>query len=183
MKKMMVFESIDGAGKTTLSQKMAEDLKWFWTHEPTFSSEKADLLNLGSKDEINREIEFAVDRIEHLQYLRTKIENNVVCDRYVWTGLAYCKRYNPKAFDFVKDFYLHPYFQKPDWYVFVDTPVEICLDRIKSRGDEKQTLENLKSIRQCFLDVEPLISKGTKIIRIESIGKFEDLIEAIKKFM
>jgi thymidylate kinase len=63
----IVFEGIDGCGKTTLSKRFAEIRTFIWTKEPRFSSEVADRLNLVDKDTISREVEFLLDRVRHQQ--------------------------------------------------------------------------------------------------------------------
>jgi dTMP kinase len=183
MNQFVVFEGIDGCGKSTLSKRFAERMSWSWTREPTFSSEQADELNLKSKDDIGREIEFAIDRIKHVFEMEAN-ENSFVCDRYIWTGLVYCSKYNPKAFSFVREFYAHEFFRKPDWYIFVDTPIDICYERIVSReGKEIQSLNDLSSLRQLYKSLEYIVSKNSKIITIESLGKIDDLVDSILNLM
>lgn len=182
-KKFMVFESIDGAGKTTLSKRLAEQLDWFWTKEPTFTSEQADSLNLNSKDETGREVEFAIDRIKHISEI-SKLNKNIICDRYIWSGLVYCLKYNQKAFDFIKNFYLHDFFPKPDYYVFVDTPPEICLERAKNRSENfSLSLDDLNDLRRLYLETEKIMSKQSKIITIKNIGRVEDIVNSIVALM
>ena len=123
-------EGIDGSGKSTIAKALAENLYFVYTKEPTFSSEEADALNLDSKNDIEREIEFAIDRIRHMNDFLRKYED-IICDRYIWSGLAYCEKYNPVAFPFAKALYKHKFFIKPDIYIFVDTPVEVCFERKK----------------------------------------------------
>lgn len=170
---LIVFEGIDGCGKTTLSKKLAQILGFKWTREPTFSSEEADALNLGSKNDIQREIEFAIDRIRHLD---TLLDQNIVCDRYIWSGLAYCKTYNSAAFPFAEALYKHDYFKKPDIYVFVDTPVEICFERRKV-----QPIEHLIKIREAYLNTRDIVESTSKIITIQGIGDIEEGIREILK--
>lgn len=181
MKKFIVFEGIDGCGKTTLSKNVATALDCWWTKEPTFSSEQADILNLKSKNKIEREVEFAVDRIKHGIEINS-CNKNVVCDRYIWTGLAYCLKYNELAFDFVKALYAHDFFLKPDYYIFVDTPVEICYQRSLNRtGNSPQSLRDLKNIRDCFLETREIIETTSKVFVIQAIGDSEVLVNNVLK--
>lgn len=181
MKKFIVFEGIDGCGKTTLSKNVATALNCWWTKEPTFSSEQADLLNLKSKNKVEREVEFAVDRIKHGVEINSR-NKDVVCDRYIWTGLAYCLKYNESAFEFVKALYSHDFFLKPDYYIFVDTPVEICYQRSLGRtGSSPQSLEDLKKIRDCFLVTREIIEKTSKVFVIQAIGDSDVLVNNVLK--
>lgn len=129
-KLFLVFEGIDGSGKTTLSKAVAEKLGAIWTKEPTFTSEEADTLNLNSKDDIDREIEFCIDRIKHQSFIKSTLEtNSLVCDRYIWSGLVYSLVFNQSAFCFAQAMYKHQYFIKPDYYILVDAPIDVCMER------------------------------------------------------
>ncbi len=127
---LIVFEGIDGCGKSTLSKKLAEKLNWKWEKEPMFSSEEADNLNLNHQSGIEREVEFCIDRIKHQEII--KESSNIVCDRYIWSGLAYCLKYNKDAFDFSSIMYRHNFFIKPSYYIFVQTPIDVCFNRKKN---------------------------------------------------
>jgi thymidylate kinase len=172
---LIAFEGIDGSGKSFTAKALAEDIDFLYTKEPTFTSEEADALNLGSKNDIQREIEFAVDRIRHTNDVLRKYEN-VICDRYIWTGLAYCSIYNPVAFPFAEALYNHNFFVKPDIYIFVDTPVEICFERKKV-----QPLEHLQKLREAYYKTLPLIQADSKLMYISGVGPVEDSVLKIKK--
>lgn len=163
----IAFEGIDGSGKSSLSKKLAESLDFIWTKEPTFSSETADALNLDSKNDVQREVEFAVDRIRHITGLLS-FYDDIVCDRYIWTGLVYCNTYNPSAYPFAEAMYTHEFFRKPDIYIFVDTPVELCFERRKT-----QSIEDLTKLRDMYRLTKPLIEKKSKIITIQGVGDID----------
>lgn len=172
---LISFEGIDGSGKSFTAKALAEDIEFIYTKEPTFTSEEADALNLGSKNEIQREIEFALDRIRHTNDVLRKCAN-VICDRYIWTGLAYCQMYNPSAFPFAEALYKHKFFLKPDVYVFVDTPVEICFERKKV-----QPIEHLQKLREAYYKILPIIQAESKVMYISGVGPVEDSVLKIKK--
>jgi thymidylate kinase len=168
----------DGSGKSTLCKELAKATNSFYTREPTFTSEQADSLNLGSKNDIQREIEFAVDRVKHTyEILKPKLaaKESVICDRYIWSGLAYCNVYNPSAFVFAEALYNHEFFIKPDFYVFVDTPVDICFER-----RHVQPIEHLIKIRNAYLDTQHIVEKHSKVITIQGVGAIEGCIENLK---
>lgn len=168
----IVFEGIDGSGKSTLSKMLAEEIGYLYTREPTFTSEQADALNLESKNDIQREIEFAIDRIRHTGDILRQYDG-VICDRYIWTGLAYCNTYNPSAYPFAEALYNHDFFPKPDFYVFVDTPIEICFER-----RQIQPIDHLQKIRDAYIQARPLIESKSKIIEITGTG---DPVECLCK--
>jgi thymidylate kinase len=187
----IVFCGIDGCGKTTLSQLVHQRLSsktpssrtdFIWTKEPTFSSEQADSLNLKGMDSADREVEFMIDRVMHQEILRGSgmfepaagRQRHVICDRYIWSGLAYAKVFNPSVYDFVKAVYKHQFFIKPNLYIFVDTPPEICCLRRRVPAQ----LSNLIKLREAFLEVEPLITADSAVMRVDGTENLEALTAA-----
>lgn len=192
---LIIFEGIDNSGKTTLSKRFldylntddgkAEVLRYefkkgikevsdfTWTKEPQFTTEEADMLNSGQlKDEYRREALFFSDHIRHLKELS---EGNKVCDRYVWTGLAYAKKFSENCFPFVK--YLYPdtsIFPAPDLYIFVDTPVEVCDLRDPTVG-----IERLRSIRDAYMEVKRFFLQHSPIITISAEYGVEESLELL----
>lgn len=192
----IAFEGIDRAGKSTLSVKLAEYLNsdkidgllrldphfgdFIWTKEPSFSIEEAELLNTpGYVDEYRRERIFFESRLRHQGSFAAK---NVVCERYLWSGLTYAHKYSTSCFRFLKELYSSDkLFVQPDLYVFLDTPVKDCTERdpsldpdiqrelqeayYKTReyikvpiisfpaiGDEQETLHNLVTLLEDHID-------------------------------
>lgn len=164
----IAFEGIDGCGKTTLSKKIASMKMMDWTKEPTFSSDRSNILNRGMLDSMGKEVEFIVDRFSHQEMI--KKTENVVCDRYLWSGIAYCRVFNPSAYEFSKALYGHPFFRRPDCYVFVDAPVEVCYGR---RRD--QTKEQLRRLREAFLLTQKIVEPRSKVITIVNVGDIDDV--------
>ena len=158
----VVFEGLDRSGKTSLSVKFAEYLNtkfkeedgllkvdphfgdFIWTKEPLFTTEQADELNTSYVDEYKRERLFFESRLKHQEMIAGK---NVICDRYMWSGLAYALKYSPNCFRFVKELYLSDtMFLQPDIYVYVDTPTEVCYRRDSNRLD----LDVLKELKKSY---------------------------------
>jgi dTMP kinase len=179
---IIVFEGIDGSGKTTVSKLLAKKLNFTWTKEPTFTSEKADSLNK-EKDIPKREVEFLIDRIKHQDILNKN--ENIICDRYIWSGLSYCKVYNPTSYDFIKILYQHSYFRKPDLYIFIDTPIEVCLQRQELRSNSKvlttDDIVKLTILRRSYLDTKELI--GSKIEFIDGALDIDTIISNCTKLV
>jgi thymidylate kinase len=188
---LIVFEGIDHSGKSTLSVLFAEWLNnefrdeqgqikvdphlgdFVWTKEPMFSSEEADRLNSPEfKDQVKRELLFFVSRTRHQRDLRS---TNIVCDRYIWTGIAYAKLFSPETYKFAKELYLsEDLFVQPDLHVFVDTDPLTC----HIRGTE-ESLEILQKKRDSYLETMKYIS--SPIITIESINTPVEALEILKK--
>lgn len=198
---IIAFEGIDGAGKSTLSLHFAAHANshyieqgwidmdshfgdFIWTKEPTFSSEEADLLNSQAyMDQYRRERLFFENRIHHQRAMAGK---NVMCDRYLWSGMAYAYKYSPDCFRLLKEMYMSDkLFMQPDLYVFVDTPVEICLER-KPESD----IDILRELREAYLRTQcyvksPVITvsavKDENQVLSEFVELFEDHIRKNEK--
>ena len=201
---LIAFEGVDGSGKSTLSVNFMEYLNkefrdkdgqmlidphlgdFAWTKEPTFSSEEADKLNSPEyKDQLKRELLFFVSRARHQTDLQSA---NIVCDRYIWSGIAYASLFSPDTYKFARELYTSPdLFTQPDLHVFVDTEPLECRLR---RSDE--SLDNLRKKRQAYFDTMKYIS--SPIIVLESVVnpnhaldllvfRFREMIDKYKTFI
>jgi thymidylate kinase len=186
----IAFEGIDHSGKSTLSVMFAEWLNneyrdtlgqlkvdphlgdFIWTKEPTFSSEEADRLNSPEyKDQIKREILFFTSRTRHQRDLRSA---NVVCDRYIWSGIAYAKLFSPDTYKFAKELYMcEDLFTQPDLHIFVDTDPLTC----HIRGTE-ESLDILNKKREAYLETMKYIS--SPVIIMESVGTPTEALGVLK---
>lgn len=188
---LIVFEGLDKAGKTSLSLRLVQYLNksfrgddgllkidphfgdYVWTREPSFGREISTELNaIDYMDEYGREASFFESRLNHQKFLAGK---NVVCDRYIWSGLAYSKVLSPNCYELLRRFYLKDtFFIYPDVYVLVDTPPEICYDR-----DTTLDLKVLQAIKRAFDDTRTYIH--CPVLTIPSVGgedkAFEELTE------
>jgi thymidylate kinase len=183
---LIIFDGIDKVGKSTLSVNFTQYLNklyrdedgllkidphfgdFIWTKEPLFTTEEADFLNSpGYIDEYRRERIFFESRMNHQKLIAGK---NVVCDRYIWSGLAYANKYSPGCFRFAKELYLSEnLFIRPDLYIFVDTPPEICASR-----DAALDLDVLRELRESFLKTKDYIK--TPIITIQAVDGEESTL-------
>lgn len=180
----IAFEGIDRAGKSTLSIKFAEYLNscmvdgllkldphfgdYIWTKEPSFSIEEAKLLNTpGYADEYRRERIFFESRIRHQNYIAAK---NVVCERYLWSGIAYAYKYSPQSFRMIKELYSSEnLFIQPDLYVFLDTPVDICSER-----DPSLDLDIQREIQEAYYKTREYIK--VPVIIFKAVGDEQETL-------
>lgn len=146
----IVLEGIDKVGKSTLSKELCRKLNqdtlegYTWTKEPMFSSEEADTLNSPEyKDPVKRESLFFMSRSSHQSTMKLK---NVVCDRYIWTGISYAMVFSPQCYEFAKELYLSDLFVKPELHIFLDISPEISVLR-----DPQLDVNLLHKIRDSFL--------------------------------
>jgi len=176
--KFIVFEGIDGSGKTTQAHSLVE---WFnKTNRPTFFTAEC---TTGPIGKVIREeylsgkrkadpklinILYAADRLDHitgpggmLQTLEDGI--NVVCDRYYYSSMAYYmseftdpkERYDAMAFMMNLNNTAREIL-KPDIVLYIDVNPKVAIKRInKGRRGEKEVYENLDrltNVYNCYTD-------------------------------
>lgn len=152
LKNFIVLEGLDGSGTSTqldlLGNKLnEEEVSHYCTYEPTNNNIGAYIRKILKGDEVvcseTIAFLFAADRTEHLFEEKNGIISNinknklVICDRYIFSSLAYQSIDN----DFNWVFNLNKNFPLPEHLIFLDTPVDICQDRIKNR-DNTEIFEN-----------------------------------------
>jgi thymidylate kinase len=180
----IAFEGIERAGKSTLSVRFAEYLNsdkvdgllkidphfgdYIWTKEPSISIEEAKLLNSpGYIDEYSRERIFFESRLGHQTHIAAK---NIVCEQYLWSGLAYAYKFSPNCFRFIKELYSsEKLFVQPDLYVFISTPVKICIER-----DPTLDADNQKELLEAYNATRAYIK--VPIINFQAVGDEQDTL-------
>ena len=168
--RFIVFEGIDGAGKTTQAKLLAQKLESlgksvYLTAEPTDLESGRELRKIlgGEKKKTDCELAllFTLDRIAHNIDKEKGINAmldagyNVICDRYYYSSLAY--QGPVTSYEWVKSLNLNcPDILHPDICIFLDLTPEQSLERI-SKGREKleifEKLATLTRVRECFFGV------------------------------
>jgi dTMP kinase len=172
----IVIEGIDGSGTSTqlelFRRKFIETgIKHHCTYEPT-DMPVGKLIRSVLKANYHAEhktiaLLFAADRNEHVNSINNGILKNindgkiVVCDRYLFSSVAYQSiNCNPEWVLKINEFPL------PEHLFFIDTPPEICIERMKNRR-EKEIFENIefqKKVYKSYLNSISLFEKtGMKI--------------------
>ena len=194
--RFIVFEGIDGSGKTTQARLLAEALKKKGrsvrlTAEPTdLPTGRALRDALGgrvSKSECEMAVLFVQDRIAHniqptdgiVALLESGVD--VICDRYYYSTLAYQGQSTDYAW--VKAMNLRcPQITKPDLCIYVDLLPEQSLERI-SRGRESveiyENLETLTRVREQFLSVIRDLGEEDNICIVDGYRSMEEVSEDI----
>ncbi len=145
--RFVVLEGLDGSGTTTqmklLHERLAAAGAPFWTTwEPTDGPIGALIRTILARRAaaLPRSIAllYAADRAEHLFSAGGIVERTtrgelVVSDRYIFSSLAY--QSIDLGFDFVQA--LNGDFPLPRCVIFLDTPVEVCQQRIARRGERE----------------------------------------------
>ncbi len=194
--RFIVFEGIDGAGKSTQIQLLVNRLKEqgrtvYWTAEPTESVSggllRDALGGISKRTSCELAAMFVLDRIFHNVNPVNGIEKmladgvDVICDRYYYSSLAY--QGSLIDGDWVRDMNLNcPEIRTPDLCIFLDLTPEQSMVRI-SKGrvttEIYETEEQLTKVRNRFLTVIESL-KGRDDVRIvNAAGTIEEIHEDI----
>ena len=184
-----VIEGLDGAGTTTQAKKLAKELpNSIFTWEPT-DSEIGKLLrrilsqNL-SIDKNTLAYLFATDRSNHLyndngiitQCKTTK----VFCDRYILSSFAY------QSIDISEEIVLNlnKNFPTPEKTFFIDTPVDVCMQRLEKR-DNREIYEHYElqlKIREKYIkSIDVFKNEGWNIKIIDGTKTIDEIFSEICK--
>lgn len=170
MGKFIVFEGIDGSGKSTQIAMLAKRLKEsgekvYVTAEPTFSTSGGIIRDALSGAVKRSTCELAAlfvwDRINHninkANGINKMLEEGytVISDRYYYSSLAY--QGEATDYEWVKTLNCScPEIRKPDLCVFIDVSPEVAIDRITSDRVTTEIFEEvgkLTRIRDTFLRI------------------------------
>lgn len=190
--RFIVIEGIDGAGKTTQIELLAERLRAegrtvHITAEPTASVSggllRDALGGISNRTACEMAALFVLDRIFHNvnpNGINAMLERgiDVICDRYYYSSLAY--QGSQTDFEWVKNMNLGcPEIRIPDLCIFLDLAPEESLKRIskgRTTTELYEKLDTLESVRKRFFDVFELLRKRDNIKIIDTTG---DSIEAV----
>jgi len=194
--KFIVFEGIDGSGKSTISRMLQEKINTqigsaYYTFEPTDSPIGSVIRNV-----LNRRIKtdektiaslFLADRLDHLQndsngilkYLEKGI--NVVSDRYYYSSYAYHVPH--LSLEKVVDMNaLCSELLRPDIVFYLDIPVSESLKRIsKNRNfnDLYETESKITQVRENYLKAIKKEGKKDNVIFINANNDIETVLNEV----
>ncbi|WP_457611894.1 dTMP kinase [Methanocaldococcus sp.] len=149
----IVFEGIDGSGKTTISKLLAKEINAYWTCEPTDG--KIGLLireKLRDKDvdDIALSLLFAADRMEHVKKIKEILKDkSVVCDRYLYSSIAY---QSSSGVDESFLWEINRYALKPDVVVLLTVDIDEAMKRVEGK-DIFEKKEFLKKVQDKYLEL------------------------------
>lgn len=187
----IVFEGLDGSGSTTqaklLYQKFKEQgIPVIHTSEPT-ERKIGKLVRevLQGKWDLSPEglqLLFCADRADHLH---NEIEENlkqgisVICDRYVMSTLAFGKLNIDEKW--LKE--LNQYFRKPDLTFLLKVNPDECLNRIESRGEEKELFEKKEVLEKVWKNYESLAKEDKDVYIISGEREKEEVAGEIEEIL
>ena len=182
--KFIVFEGIDGSGKSTqmkmLSRYLGEHgVPCECTHEPTASPfgalVHACMSGKVETGEYTIAAMFAADRLDHIENpvggILSKLGEGitVLCDRYYFSSFAYnggcvplswVEELNRPAMELLR----------PDLVIFIDLSPEKGMERVERREEREryETLEKQQKTREKFLEVFEKYKKEENIVIVTS---------------
>ncbi len=178
--RFIVFEGIDGAGKTTQIERLAEALRAAGrrvtvTAEPTDSVTggllRDALGGLHRRTDCEMAALFLADRVFHnvapdgIRALRDQ-GYDVICDRYYYSSMAYQGSRTDSRW--VRDINLGcPEIARPDLCLFLDLDPEESLRRIQKNRTSTEIYEKkdiLEGVRKAFFDVFASVDDTVAVI-------------------
>ena len=195
--KFIVFDGLDGAGKGVQAKKLHNYLfdkdkknHVLLTREPYYSEYYEEIRRIlketkNPKDNAERLAElFVADRKEHVRVLERDLAdgNQVVCDRYKYSTLAYQQTQGVPLGQLIK---MHEGVLVPDLVLIVDVPAEVAMKRIaEDAGREyKEVFEDLEfqeQLRKNFLAL-PAQLPNERIIVVDGNRSVKEVFEDVKK--
>ncbi len=170
--RFIVFEGLDGAGTTTQIAGLAQ---WLTargqyvetTREPSSGPFGAILRQAVERrvvlDPVTLALAFAADRSDHVNNpvngVRKALDQGswVLCDRYLFSSLAY-QASEDLDIDWLLE--LNRFAIAPDLTIFIDTRVDVCLDRIGSRSENEELFHDERLLRKVLRNYRRVIAAG-----------------------
>ena len=190
--RFIVFEGIDGAGKTTqielLTKKLTEDgRRVYRTAEPTESVSggllRDALSGVSKRTPCEMAALFVLDRIFHNTNPVNGIEKmlsdgvDVICDRYYYSSLAY--QGSETDAKWVQDMNLScPEIRRPDVCIFLDLTPEQSMERIGKGRVTVEIYENvdrLSRVRERFYGVFEALGDTERICVVNAARSIDEI--------
>ncbi|MDY3785176.1 MAG: dTMP kinase [Eubacteriales bacterium] len=194
--RFIVFEGLDGSGKTTqidiLSERLrSEGRKIYKTAEPTESVTggllRDALGGISKRSACEMAALFVIDRIFHNVNHKSGIMKmlndgyDVICDRYYYSSLAY--QGSETDFSWVRGMNLDcPEIMRPDICIFLDISPRECVKRIgKDRAVTEiyEKEEKLTRFRKQYFEVFELLKDTDNIVTVGADGTINETAEKI----
>jgi len=193
----IVFEGIDGCGKSTQVFKLAKFLSSINKHnhvlitrEPYKQKEIRKILKSSNDPNSERQLLtklFVQDRREHLnELIIPNLQKNiiVISDRYKYSTIAYQSAQGENISGLID---MHKDMMTPDFVFIIDTPAQIAEQRMKSDLNQRENthkfeknLDFLESVRKNYLKMKYLPKE--KIIIIDGTKSIDEIFSEIKEY-
>jgi dTMP kinase len=196
--KFIVFEGLDGSGKSTQIQMLSKhlhdlNLDVYETAEPT-NGPIGRLIRQMLSGELKSDQRilaclFAADRTDHLINQSCGIKNKVdsgallLCDRYYFSSYAYHARDMDMEW-LIRLNLPNAEIMRPDLTIFIDVPPAKCFDRIKQSRYHIEIFEQLdilKQVRENYFKAFDILKNKEKVIIIDGNDDMEIVGKKILK--
>lgn len=208
----IVIEGIDGSGKTTQARMLHDRLEQIGVpiileKEPTSSpigtlcrniiEDKCEY-GVGDIDSRTLSMLFAADRFDHITNSKNGLSqkltsgNNVICDRFYLSNIvyqSYTHFYTEHCWQRIMDVLhmndINHNELAPDLIIYVNTPPEIAINRIKERGNDLSTYEqSVSRLSQIYNTFDRAIdvlrrSWNENIVEVNGLDSVEKIHDAI----
>jgi dTMP kinase len=187
--RFIVFEGIDGSGKSTQAKLLKEwldslEVRCILTSEPTRGEFGQAIRSLSNRIDAAEEYDlFEKDRKEHLEKeIRPALESGatVICDRYVHSSVAYqgARGFDPQVIINRSERFA----TMPDIVFLIEVPIPIALSRIQEgRAGDFSIFEESKNLRAVDTIYKSLTESYIK--RLDGDCSPENLHQTIVKIL
>ena len=189
--RFIVLEGLDGAGTTTQAARLHEYFtqqgqESFQTFEPTGGPIGSFTRGLLTGQDLSQRVlglMFAADRLAHREEISRHLlaGAHVVCDRYIFSSFAYQTLDPDISAQWVAG--ANDGCATPDLTLFLEVPVDTCLERISARN-ERPTLyerkDRLQTIHDNYLQLAGFYEQHYgRLITIDGTASRDDVHAAI----
>jgi len=202
--RFIVFEGIDGSGKSTQIKNISRHLKTldygvYSTFEPTDGPIglliRQMLSGKVATDQRTIASLFAADRTDHLvnkvNGIRKKKDQGevVLCDRYYFSSYAYHAQYIDMEW-VIHVNSLNAEILRPDVTIFIDVDPKVCFERIKSSRSEFEMYEKIdimEKVRTNYFKAFDILKDLEKVVIIDGNSTMEtvenDILHEVKNIL
>ena len=190
----IVFDGMDGTGKTTQMKLLCERLEregveTVLTAEPSTSPDGVALRRaLSGREAANNSrlaALFLLDRIGHNAEIEGWLAEGktVICDRYYYASMAY--QGQGDCFEWVADMNLNcPHVRRPDGCILLDMEPEDSMARIRAgRSAEEleiyETVAQQQKIRERFRRVTEYLEGRDLILTVNAAGSVDEVADRV----
>lgn len=191
LKNFIVFEGLDGCGKSSQVRLLKEHLerkgkKVEVSCEPTDGP-----IGKMVRDVLQHKVIttpkalallYASDREDHLFHedvgIKDKTANGYIeiSDRYFYSSYAY-QSVNVDS-NYVKEINNFP---SPEFLIYIDVPVDVCLSRIDKRGGEKELFEKKEFLEKVDLNFKSAIKNVNPETKVLVVNGEQDISKIAKE--
>lgn len=152
---LLVIDGLDGAGKSTLIQGLADSLsqrELVLSREPTYGQYGRQLRESAATGRLSAAAELDLLELDRREHVRTLIQPAlargalVIIDRYYYSSVAYQALHGSAESILARFTAFAP---RPDLALILDLPVATAIERIQRRGEGQNDFERTETLARC----------------------------------